>query len=305
MATISQIEKQLASSEKKIAAFEKRIAMYRERVDKAIVSINKAGASVSVDDIILTEKRNGRMVFREFSLPREIVERFGFELTYRVTSNREALDCAERDLQKEIGHRDSLSLQLERMRSNATTNEQATQGLAQALAQAMADFKVVWFKQMRKWYASHYSYIRGKLPAAKRRYQRACTLMTYFTDRRGFLCFQESRIYRFLVDVKRRSSEVISDEAARMDLEIYLSKMEQELCMSWSKGMAILTEKCHKFGLDERSIRVAAPRMTSRGFSALITDGGARVVDVRVIWAAEFSDLVTPHTRYIATQRSV
>ena len=150
MATISQIEKQLASSKKKIAAFEKRIAMYRERVDKAIVSINKAGASVSVDDVILTEKRNGRMVFREFSLPRRIVERFGFEITYRVTSNREALDRAERDLQQEIVHRDSLSLQLERMRSNATTYEQTTQGLAQALSQAMAGFKVVWFRQMRE-----------------------------------------------------------------------------------------------------------------------------------------------------------
>ena len=88
MATIKQIEKQLATSDKKMASIEKRISMYRDRLDKAIAAINKAGAGIAVSDIELVETRNGRFVFREYHLPREIVERYGFELAYRVTSNR-------------------------------------------------------------------------------------------------------------------------------------------------------------------------------------------------------------------------
>ena len=74
--------------------------------------------------------------------------------------------------------------------------------------------------------------------------------------------------------------------------------------MSWNNGITILTNKCYKFGSDENKIRVDAPQMTSKGFSAFITDGKSRIVDVRVIWAAEYSVLVTPHIRYIATQRT-
>ena len=42
----------------------------------------------------------------------------------------------------------------------------------------------------------------------------------------------------------------------------------------------------------------------AKGFSAIITDGTNRIVDVRVIWAAEFSSYVASHIRYIATQRT-
>lgn len=303
MATIKQIEKQLATSDKKMASIEKRISMYRDRLDKAIAAINKAGAGIAVSDIELVETRNGRFVFREYHLPREIVERYGFELAYRVTSNRESLDRAERDLTLEIRHRDSLSEQIQKMKVAKDAYEQATQGLAQALELAMVDFRVVWFEQMRNWYMSHYNFIREKLPVAQDRYKRVSTVMEYFTYKRGFICFQKSRIYRFLTGIRKRAAEIISDDAVRMDLTTYMAKIEKELTGSWSKGIAILTEKCQKFGLDESSIRVDVPRMTSKGFSALITDGGSRVVDVRVIWAAEYSELVTPHTRYIATQR--
>lgn len=303
MATIKQIEKQLATSDKKTASLEKRISMYRDRLDKAIAAINKAGAGIAVSDIELVETRNGRFVSREYHLPREIVEKYGFELAYRVTSNRESLDRAERDLTLEIRHRDSLSEQIQKMKVAKDAYDQVTQGLAKALDLAMADFREVWFERMLGWYTSHYNYIREKLPVAQDRYKRASTIMEHFTSKRGFICFQKSRIYRFLTNVRKRAAEVIGDEAARIDLTAYMAKIEKELTGSWSKGIAILTEKCQKFGLDETSIRVDVPQMTSKGFSALITDGASHVVDVRVIWAAEYSELVTPHTRYIATQR--
>jgi hypothetical protein len=83
-----------------------------------------------------------------------------------------------------------------------------------------------------------------------------------------------------------------------------MAKMKQETIRSWNAGINLLTDKCHKFGLDEQAINVQQPSMTSKGFSAIITDGKQRYIDVRVIWAAEYSVLVTPHIRYIATQKS-
>lgn len=303
MATIKQIEKQLVSSNKKMDSLVKRVDMYRLRLRKAILSINKAGASLREEDIEMTETRRNGYVFREFHLPTGLVETYGFEVCYKVISNRECLDQAERDFDREKHRRDALSEELARMKSMNEDKEKVTLDLKVSLEKAMADFRMVWFDRMRQWYSSHYYRVREELPYAKDRYQRARVVMAYFTDKRGVLFFQKSPLYRMLTGIRKRAAEVIGDEAAKMDFDVYMGKKELELAASWSNGIAVFTEKCNRFALNESAIRVAIPQMTSKGFSALITDGGSRVVDVRVIWAAEYSELVTPHVRYIATQR--
>lgn len=72
-----------------------------------------------------------------------------------------------------------------------------------------------------------------------------------------------------------------------------------DFCNTWCK-----MNKSRVRSAKEQAIRVDNPTMTEKGFAAHITDGTTRVVHVRVIWAAEYSVLVTPHTRYIATQRT-
>ena len=74
MATIKQIEKQIATANKNISGYEKRIAMYTIRVNNAIAALNKQGANITIDDIVMTETTNGRFVDRDFSLPKEILE---------------------------------------------------------------------------------------------------------------------------------------------------------------------------------------------------------------------------------------
>ena len=44
--------------------------------------------------------------------------------------------------------------------------------------------------------------------------------------------------------------------------------------------------------------------MTAKGFEVVIRDGKPRVIHARVIWAAEYSDIVEPHIRYIVTERT-
>ena len=41
------------------------------------------------------------------------------------------------------------------------------------------------------------------------------------------------------------------------------------------------------------------------GFETYIEDGQPRFIHARVIWAAEYSDFVQPHIRYLVTERTV
>lgn len=304
MATIKQIEKQIETANKNIAGFEKRIAMYTERMNKAIAVLNKKGANITAADIVMTETKHGGFIDREFDLSNDIIETYGWTDTYRVTDNRRALDENERDLAREIRRRDDLSAQLDKMIADENAHEQATAGLKNALEQAMADFRVVWFKKMRDWYDSHFAYINRELEGAKERSARAYNIMSYLDRTRGWRYQYSSRIYRRIDAIRKSAGEIIMDDAANMEHDEYMAKMEQETIKSWNNGIILLTDKCHKFGLNEQAIKVSGAAMTPKGFSAIITDATSRVVDVRVIWAAEYSVIVTPHIRYIATQRT-
>ena len=80
--------------------------------------------------------------------------------------------------------------------------------------------------------------------------------------------------------------------------------MKEELEKSWEQGIVKLTKKCQGFGVDESKVSTCAPEMTAKGFEVIIRDGKPRVIHARVIWAAEYSDIVEPHIRYIVTERT-
>lgn len=301
MATIKQIE----TANKNIAGFEKRITMYTDRMNKAIAKLNAHGANITADDIQVEEKQIGRYTSRDFHLPKAIMDAYDWELTYKVTDNRRSLDENERKHAREIRHRDELMAIRDKMVSDANAHEQATAVLKQALEQAMADFRVVWFDKMRTWHETHYNHINNILPAVTARRDRAQVCQGYFERKHGWWNFERSRMGRFLINTIKGCNEIIYDDAAKMGFDEYMAKAGQETIKSWNAGIILLTDKCHKFGLDEQAIEITRPLMTRKGFSAIIRDGKSRIVNVRVIWAAEYSVLVLPHIRYIATSKEI
>lgn len=299
MATIKQLNKQIETSNKSIDDFKRKIEMYRTRTIKACEAVN-----VSIDIIEKSERDYNGYKIIYYNLPKFVESKLGFEASYRITSNYESMKENERKLNSEKRTLESLIEQRNKMERDAKDYEKATAGLQEALEQAMVDFRVVWFAKMSEWYKNHYQYINNKLTDARRRNVRAKDCRRYFTLTRGWHWRKTSRIMLYLESVCKSTGEIIMDDAARMDFDSYMEAMEQETNKSWNNGIALLTNKCHKFGLNETTIRVDYPEMTAKGFSAIITDGTARIVDVRVIWAAECSCYVTPHMRYIATQRT-
>lgn len=299
MATIKQLNKQIETSNKRIDDFKRKIEMYRTRTIKACDAVN-----VSIDIIEASERDYYGYKIIDYNLPKPVENKLGFDLSYRITSNYKSMKENERKFKCEKRTLDSLIEQRNKMESDAKDYAKATAWLQEALEQAMVDFRVVWFAKMSEWYKNHYQHINNKLADARFRNGRAKDCSHYFTLTRGWSWCKTSRIMRYLESVCKSTGEIIMDDAARMDFDSYMEAMEQYTTKSWDNGIAILTDKCHKFGLNEMAIRVDYPEMTAKGFSAIITDGTNRIVDVRVIWAAEFSSYVVPHVRYIATQRT-
>ena len=305
MATIKQITKQIETSEKRIADFLRKVAMYEDRRDKNITAVNKKfGTTLTKDSIIIKVCGNERHHWKEFSLPADIREQIGFDAAYKITSAAESLWENTRGLEGEKNHLVCLQGEL----AELTAKEQSERdnynnGLANALRTAMKDFREVWFDRMIKWHGRHYDYIMEQLPSAKERRNRVLRLQQYF-DRFRFRR-THNRISNLLERVSSGCSEIISDPASRYDSRnAYLAEVQRNLEKSWDDGIVKLTKKCQGYGVDQSRVTACNPTMTSKGFEVVLRDGNPRVIHARIIWAAEYSDKVEPHVRYIVTERT-
>ena len=306
MATIKQITKQIETATKRIADFERKIAMYTERRDKAIATANKkSGLNICVDDIIVKENTNGRYTWKEYSLPASIRDAIGFEASFKITNACDYINDNTKN--KGIEERNLARLQSELAALEAQAKADAdnyNNGLDAALRSAMADFRDVWFDRMMTWFGNHFDIIKKRTPEMKERRARVRSLQYYFDTFRHRI--PHYKVRNFLERTANVCNEIILDDANRYETrEAYLAAMKEELEKSWERGIVNLTKKCQAFGVDESKVSTCAPELTEKGFEVIIRDGQPRVIHARVIWAAEYSDIVQPHTRYIVTERTV
>ena len=186
------------------------------------------------------------------------------------------------------------------MEADAARTEKENAPLEAALREAMSDFRVVWFARMEEYYGKHFDHVREILPAVRARYNKLRRIYNNYGWR---MYDNHRRIYNRLEDIRKGCAEVISDDAASMERPAYLAKMHDETVKVWEAGIKKLTTKCKTFGVDEEKVVAQHPRVTGKGFEVILTDGKNREIDARVIWAAEYSEFVCPHTRYIVTER--
>jgi hypothetical protein len=306
MATIKQITKQIETATKRIADFDRKIAMYTERRDKAIAAANKkSGLNICVDDIIVKENTNGRYTWKEYSLPASIRDAIGFEASFKITNACDYINDNTKN--KGIEERNLARLQSElaaleeKAKADADNYDNA---LDAALRSAMADFRVVWFERMMTWHGKHFDIIQERTPVMKDRRARAINAKQYFNC---YGTYSKHRRTCSVIDaIIGRCNEVIYDAANNYPTrDSYLADMKEELERSWERGIVNLTKKCQVYGVDQSKVSTCAPNMTSKGFEVIIQDGKPRVIHARIIWAAEYSDIVEPHIRYIVTERTV
>lgn len=280
MATINQIRKSIEVAERRLAKANKNVEMYDVRVQKAIEKARKA-----------TGKEFDRANYSFVLSGRD-----EWELKYSIDSNLEYYYEYCKKIQNEKANIERLTKVLEEI-----TVETVSSSLVETLSGAMEGFKAAWTNKMMNWFGKYYDYIADHLDAARVRYEKARRIYAYMCFCGRFL--RKPRIFAFVENAKNEAAQIISDKAARMSKSDYLEMKYRETLEDWNLCVEKLAKKCEKFGLNESAIKVSEPEVTEKGFECYLTDGTNRVINARMIWAAEYSDIVSPHTRYIVTER--
>jgi hypothetical protein len=306
MATIKQLSKQLDVANKRISDYNKKVTYHQERLDKAISNTNKKyGTSIAVTDIITKTSNYGRLVMEDYSLPENIKEIIGFDAEYSITEKYNSMKQSMRKLNLEEKHTERLNVELQALIAQKDSEDaKYNNTLDAALRKSMEEFRIVWFDQMIAWHKEHFNFIKEQTPAMRSLRKRIEPIKWYFGTFRHRK--NHSRIYDFLTNKEQYCSSIIGDWANRFDqIDQYIEEVEKALEDSWNQGVVKLTKKCQDYGLEEDKIITDQPTMTDKGFEVVIRDGKPRLIYARVIWAAEDSDLVQPHIRYIVTERKI
>lgn len=287
MATINSIKKQIETATKRIESFNGKIAMYETRANNAIAKAIKATGIANINAENYHEILNTRD---------------NWDWDYKIGSNFNYKAENEKNLAREVRNLESLTAELAKMEQAASEKETANASLKAALNDAMVDFKKVWFERMTNWYSKNYDRMRAALPKAIETRDKANRIKReYFWSWSSHL--NHSRMYKIIENKEQAANEIIYDDANRMEKPEYMAMVNEMLINDWNAGIDKLTDKCRTFGVDETKVKANHPSMTEKGFEVVLTDGTNRIIYARVIWAAEYSDIVTPHTRYIVTER--
>lgn len=286
MATINSIRKQIETANKRIENFNAKIAMYETRTNNAIAK------AIKVTGITNITVENFREILNTLD---------NWEWKCKIANAVDYKKENEKYLAREIRNVEGLTAELAKMEQAAAAKEQAAAPLKAALVVAMSNFKPVWFGRMNNWYSNHYDFMRRALVPAQARREKARKIENRLWAQ--YRWYEHRGIRQMITTIIRNCNEIICDDANRMNKPEYMAMINEMLEKTWAAGIDKLTDKCRTFGVDESKIKANYPDVTEKGFSVILTDGKTRVIDARVIWAAEYSEIVTPHTRYIVTER--
>ena len=199
-------------------------------------------------------------------------------------------------------HLDEL-IQKQSEKQQIKDTEQAIDNILVAkLAETLKPFRIQWTESMMKWHAGFYDCIHEKLPEAREQQPYLKQLLETLKYEHGYFSRHPD-----IINVETRLknvSRILSAKPGIYDTQDeYLAYIRPRLDEEFDACIATLAAKCRPFAMDVEQVQVHHTRIGERGFDLLLTDGKQRVVDARAIWAAEDSMYVTPHSRYIVTER--
>lgn len=309
----TKLEKSIEVSKRRISEYEKKIEMYRTRFEKN----NKYGLDLSAlrFDYDGTKETHQAIAIHNDEVERgwynvyvkELGENDGFWAYCKVKDAASYFIDNHYNLKRE--QKNLAELESQMAKANAIINaqkdsEENPQGLRKVLIDALADYKVYWFDYMRKWHSKTYDKLwamqpmwAGWVKKYKKLMSRWYNKISHYYGHHITLC---NRLERKAVEYRKQLSK---RELSYDNKDEYMVEVEKDLIDTWKYLMNKLVAKCEKFNIDLDNVVVLNPMVEEKGFSVLIRDGKPRVIDVRTIWAAEYSDYVAPHTRYIITER--
>lgn len=285
MATINQLTKQIETSQKRIKEYQAKQEMYLQRAEKAL---EKASKQMGVE--ITSEN------FCEIVNPRE-----NWELYDRINNNLEFVTENQRNEAIETKQLAKLQSQLEILQNNQKAKEDILTPVEAQVATGLLPKKEIWKNNLLQLHRERYIYIHSHLPQVRQEIARLDKLVLgLYLTHRGWAKRCESR-RTFL------KKHFIMSDAAGYEFEgDYLAYVDEQLEKSWQYGVKTIAEKLLKMGFDTVNPLQFHYQNFMAGRNVIettIVDNAGRTAYARVIWAAENSVLVAPHTRYIVTER--
>lgn len=310
----AKLQKSFEVSERRIAEYAKKAEMYRSRFDKNNeFGLNLGDLRTDYDgtktNFAEIRDYNGkitdgwRAVYKE-----KYGDHEGYWRYYEKLSNNIA-GYVENTRDGLTEQRNYAELKAQLDAANAVIAEQKAKeenpdALRKVLVDLMADFKVYWFNMMCEWKSNNYDYVWENKPMWRRWIDRKQRLHCDYY--RQFRFNKHARLEKALEEKEKRFRKCLCSEAlGYKNKDEYMAKVQRDLVWLWHTNTNRLVEKCEGFDIDLDKIEIRNPSVGGKGFSVLIFDGKQRVIDVRTIWAAEYSEIVEPHTRYIITERKL
>ena len=298
---MTAIEKQIEATNKRIAKYEKNMNMYSARVDKHIAKLRMAGINLSRDDFQVIKDPKWKYSF-EVQVTKQVRDMLPFDKWCAIVDTLMYHHENKARLVDERKHLEELVQKQDEKRQIQESEQAIDNILVAKLSETLKPFRINWTESMMKWHAAFYDRIHERLPEAREQYPMLKKQLDELKYEHGY-CSRHPDIVNTETKLKN-VSRIISAKPVSYDTQdSYLTYIRPQLDEEFDACIAALAAKCRPFALQVDQVQVHHTRMGERGFDLLLTDGKQRVVDARAIWAAEDSLYVTPHSRYIVTER--
>lgn len=299
---MAMLDKQIQASEKRIAKHQKNVLMYTQRIEKKIKELQKKNIPVTENDFKVV--KTGRWKYDyEVENTMKGKENYSHWTFYPVIGD---LVSRQENIDKLNDEKIALQKLIEAKNEKENTKteiDEVNKSLGTQFSVLLEPFKEEWIKQMIGWHTRFYNNIHSKLAESRKMYQ---FLSEKLPEMYRESHWKKTSLIEEYENAKKYHGRVISSEPAKYDTVVaYLNNIKPKLHEEWANAINTLADKCRKFNLDVPNVTIHHPRLAERGFDVIIKDNKDRLLDARMIWAAEYSDCVTPHTRYIITERTI
>ena len=299
---MTQLEKQIQASEKRIAKYEKNMQMYEARMSKKLELLQKQGYMATREDFQIQKTGKWKYDY-DITVSEQVKQQVPFSIYMPVVEN---LQYKQENTDRLADEKETLNKLKEKDKTRTQIADEISEQnkvLAKHLGESLAPFKKHWMEDMTNYHREFYHRIHKALPNARVQYDE---LQKAIYDEKRKNGFRPSTLIKQLEYSRKAFGRILSaPPAAYPTEESYMNYMKPRLEDEYKNCLYVLADKCKPFQLDTEKVQVHHPRMAERGFDLLLTDGKDRVIDARMIWAAENSEYVSPHTRYIVTERTV
>lgn len=322
MATTStkMIDKQIATSEKKIEKLLANIERYKGLAEKKYAKLLKIYPTLS------------KYSLNELSDFTSIFGRDNWDLAYGYFDNLRSIVENKRSLASEQKYLESLQGKKANKENATKEYMDSTQELVDKFEIMLKDYKKAYFDDCESKFTKLYNKMKGAYANAKAIIKRANDELPYFfgsyhsynyshimknylTVREGMLGYYSLNAYnkKFipfteeecnLINEWKVAYTVVHSDCQRFDtLESYIEYKMKEVAEDWDAKLRTFANKCLNLGINMNKVEFIVNSTSVKDCEFTLKDDNSRVVYGRCIWAAEYSDIVTPHIRFIVTEK--